>query len=333
MSENPPARHYKYNNIALLLAAMLLIVLAIGKSCRSESKDDDSSKPAVTTVVTEPSQKSEPTIAEFKAEGLDENFRYLDVRNAEALMKGDLMLLNSAFRYEGVPADLESNYKYLFNEAGVRIASAAATINTGCKRLLTAFNEMASAFYNKTGKATLMLTDIYVKDGGDDKPCYEHESGLAFDLRLFYESEGTYPEFTGTGDYAWIPQNCYKYGLIQRYPAGKEDKTGVDANARHYRYVGKPHAEIMREKNMCLEEYIEELKKYTIKEPLSFESEDGTRWAIYYFAQSTDKTTNIPIPLNSAGMEYYYTVSGNGRDGYIVSVNIPASAGTDDTII
>lgn len=323
MSEYAPVRHYKYKNIAIALAIMLLFILAVGKACTAEKEEGPPAEPAATTPAEPETPPEEPTILPFKAVGLDKNFHYLNVRNADALVRGDLLWLNSAFRYDGEPADMENNYKYLFDSTGTRIASASATVNVGCKRTLTAFNEMVADFYKKTGKSTIMITDIYLAGGGDDKKCYEHESGLAFDLRLYYENEGTFPEFTGTGEYGWFPQNCYKYGLIVRYPAEKEDITGVPGTPNHFRYVGMPHAEIMTVNDWCLEEYLEEIKKYSIAEPFSFESEDGTCWAIYFCEESSEKTTNIPIPLDSTNTEYYYTVSGNNRDGYIVSVHIP----------
>lgn len=323
MSENIAVRHYKYKNIAIALAIMLLVILAIGKACTAEKDEEPPEVPASAPSTDSEVQKEEPTILPFKAVGLDKNFHYLNVRNAEALVRGDLLLLNSAFKYDGEPADMEGNFKYLFDENGTQIASASTTVNVGCKRTLSAFNEMVVDFYKKTGKSTIMITDIYLKNGGEDKTCYEHESGLAFDLRLYYENEGTYPEFTGTGEYAWFPQNCYKYGLIARYPSDKEEITGVSGIPNHFRYVGKPHAEIMYVNGWCLEEYLEELKKYTIADPFSFESEDGTCWAIYFCEESSEKTTNIPIPLDSSNTEYYYTVSGNNLDGYIISVHIP----------
>ena len=332
MSGKTADRHYKYNNIAIALAVMLLLILGVGKSCTAED-DTDNNKPASTTAVqtsVAPAEKPAPTIVPFKAEGLDGNFHYQSIRNAEQLGRGDLVLLNAAYKFDGVPADLESNYKYLFDSTGMRIASASATVNQGCKRTLTAFNEMVSDFYKKTGKTTIMITDIYLQNGGDGKTCYEHESGLAFDLRLYYESEGTFPEFTGQGEYSWFLQNCYKYGLILRYPSEKASATGVSGVNNHFRYVGKPHAEIMKDNDWCLEEFLKEMKRYTLKEPFSFESEDGSCWAIYYCEISNDKTTNIPIPLDASGTEYVYSVSGDNREGYIVTVNIPSKK-TEDT--
>ena len=52
-------------------------------------------------------------------------------------------------------------------------------------------------------------------------------------------------------------KNAYKYGFVKRYPADKTDITGISNEPWHYRYVGKDAARIMKEENLCLEEYID----------------------------------------------------------------------------
>ncbi|SDB14230.1 D-alanyl-D-alanine carboxypeptidase [Ruminococcaceae bacterium FB2012] len=316
-------RKYKYKNIALALAIILLCVLALGSSCSKEEKEVfDKNVPEIFKPVTSHTAP-QVEIVPFKAEGLEKNFRYLNVRNGETVGMGDLLLLNQAYKFDGVPGDLVSCYEYLFDKTGTQIASSTSTLTRASKRVLQAFNEMVCAFYAKTGKATIMLTDLYLENDGDGKPCYEHESGLAIDLRLYFEAEKTFPEFTGTGEYSWFADNCYKYGFILRYPAEKAAVTGVQGIANHFRYVGKPHAEIMKKNKLCLEEYLDMLKQYKIDSPYSYEAEDGSCWAIYYFEQSTEPTTNIPIPLDKTDTEYTHSISGDNRDGYIITVNIP----------
>ena len=60
----------------------------------------------------------------------------------------------------------------------------------------------------------------------------EHQTGLAFDLNTIDDS------FTNTEEGKWIYNNCYKYGFILRYPAGKENITGYMHESWHLRYVG-----------------------------------------------------------------------------------------------
>lgn len=326
MGNSKNVKKYNYKNIALALAVMLLVILALGSSCSKKEEESGKGKISVPDIAAPivSVKKAAPVVIPFKVEGLEKNFRYFNVRNSEAVGTGDLLLLNSAFRFDGVPGDLVSNYEYLFDKAGNQIGASASTVNMGSKRMLQAYNEMLIGFYEKTGKTSVMLTDIYLEDGGEGKKCFEHESGLSFDLRLYLEAEKSFPEFTGTGEYAWFGQNSYKYGFILRYPEDKADVTGVQGIANHFRYVGKPHAEIMRANGFCLEEYLDWIKQFTIEQPLSFECEDGERYAVYYFAASNEKTTNIPIPLDSTDTEYTHSISGDNREGYVITVSIPA---------
>ena len=46
------------------------------------------------------------------------------------------------------------------------------------------------------------------------------------------------------------------YGFVFRYPAGKEDETGIERNDLVLRYVGTEHAAAIRRLSFCLEEYL-----------------------------------------------------------------------------
>lgn len=83
----------------------------------------------------------------------------------------------------------------------------------------------------------------------------EHNLGLAVDFNKVNQ------EFEETEAFTWLKNNAHKYGFILRYPKGKEDITGVSYESWHWRYVGKEHAEEIHKKGICLEEYIESLKK------------------------------------------------------------------------
>ena len=60
----------------------------------------------------------------------------------------------------------------------------------------------------------------------------EHQTGLAFDLNSIDDS------FTYTEEGKWTKDHCYNYGLILRYPQGKESITGYMHESWHFRYVG-----------------------------------------------------------------------------------------------
>jgi D-alanyl-D-alanine carboxypeptidase len=84
--------------------------------------------------------------------------------------------------------------------------------------------------------------------------CSEHEAGMALDVYV--------PHFDGmsflncrTG--RMINQVCWQYGYIVRYPADKEDVTGISYEPWHFRYVGKTHSKLITESGLALEEYID----------------------------------------------------------------------------
>ncbi len=82
----------------------------------------------------------------------------------------------------------------------------------------------------------------------------EHQTGLTMDVNR------TEQDFGDTKEGKWLAENAYKFGFVIRYPADKESITGIDWEPWHLRYVGRSNAVVMKEKNMCLEEYVEYLK-------------------------------------------------------------------------
>lgn len=80
----------------------------------------------------------------------------------------------------------------------------------------------------------------------------EHELGLAVDINADDDRS------TGDEVYAWLAENAYKYGFIQRYPEDKTEITGIDYEPWHYRYVGKSAAREIYNSGECLEEYLGE---------------------------------------------------------------------------
>ena len=77
----------------------------------------------------------------------------------------------------------------------------------------------------------------------------EHQTGYAVDLNFAEES------FENTKEYAWLKENSYKYGFIERYPKEKEFITGYSYEPWHYRYVGIEASTIIYKQNITFEEY------------------------------------------------------------------------------
>ncbi len=85
-----------------------------------------------------------------------------------------------------------------------------------------------------------------------DPGASEHHTGLAFDVAVTGEAS-----FAATKQSVWLAQHCWEYGFIIRYPLDKTAITGISYEPWHIRYVGTAHSLIMRDENLCLEEYID----------------------------------------------------------------------------
>jgi D-alanyl-D-alanine carboxypeptidase len=85
----------------------------------------------------------------------------------------------------------------------------------------------------------------------------EHHTGLAADILAAGISMH---EFGTTPQGRWLAENSHRYGLILRYPQGKQYLTGIGYEPWHFRYIGREHASFMFENNLVLEEYIELLR-------------------------------------------------------------------------
>ena len=83
----------------------------------------------------------------------------------------------------------------------------------------------------------------------------EHELGLSVDINADTSVSSR------DSVYTWLAENAHRYGFIKRYPSDKTEITGISNEPWHYRYVGKEAAKEMKEKGVCLEEYIEESGK------------------------------------------------------------------------
>jgi len=76
-------------------------------------------------------------------------------------------------------------------------------------------------------------------DSGTARGGYsEHQTGLAADI--CGEGKGCISsDYHNSKGAKWMAANAYKYGLILRYPKGKDGITGYKYESWHFRYVGK----------------------------------------------------------------------------------------------
>lgn len=187
---------------------------------------------------------------------IDNNF-YTNIINTDT-SKGYLMLVNKYHKldksYKAELVTLASKY------GGGQLEKVAAE---NFKKMCDAASSDGIKLYNVSGyrsyNSQLSIYNRYVnRDGVSKADTYsaraghsEHQTGLATDINTASSSAN----FQNTKEYAWLTENCYKYGFILRYPNGKQYLTGYKYEPWHYRYVGVEAATYIKEHNITFEEY------------------------------------------------------------------------------
>ncbi len=249
-------------------------------------------------------------------------------KSAEDIHKGELILVNNNTEYTFPEAAEKSLVRIYDHRAktddGVFCYTLAKQTYKLQESAIEALNAMMLKNYEVTGDI-IRITDAYRtlsdQEGKATPPGYsDHHTGYCFSIR--YESDSSHLE----ADH-WIYQNCHKYGFVVRYPEGKEAWTGVEDYTYCLRYVGVPHATYMYEHDLCMEEYLDLLKNTYNSSAQRLNivavAADGFVYETYYVAASGSEVTTIDVPTSN----YSYTVSGDNRGGFIVTVKlIPPAA-------
>lgn len=193
--------------------------------------------------------------------------------------------------------------------------------------MLTAVNDDLSEYLSENGLALFIGTanrtyeaqeGLYNRDAAYAMPGYsDYNTGYSFSLAV-RENKVTYAVDNYPRIADWILDHAAEYGFIIRYPEGKALITGVSDEPWHLRYVGVPHAGYMAENNLCLEEYITLLHRYTPEKGVLSYTADGVSYRIYYVAATGEYETSIPIPNGSQKADY--EISGTNDGGFIVTV-------------
>ena len=342
----------KYKNIAVILAALLLIISGTSYALSSsrtapppadDTLEQDGGSQLPSVELPSPPEEEPVDVDPAETDPTNQNSYYFDfVSMTEAgLGTGELVLVNNMIKFRGSVNEEEllvvrdnKNSSYMVSDRNVKLLPSA----------MSALNEMLGDFFAATGNNGVMARsgyrtveyqqELYEDDlassGASSStlvamPGYsEHHTGLVVDFTTYNSQTDSYREFDGTGDFAWIMENCHRYGFINRYPEGKEKLTLIDNEPWHFRYVGIPHASIMKDYDFCLEEYIDFIKNYTIDSGfLLKDTDDGARYIVYYVPLSSGETTAVYHPKKHGSDEFYpYSISGNNVDGFIVTVQL-----------
>jgi len=220
--------------IALIICLLTFFAQKqINNKCESYNKVDTDEKEKTESQTIEQQENIEDTTTETSVK--EEN--KIETIDGVTYVNG-LIIVNKTY-------SLPSTYRTP-NSEGYEYCTTCLTPET-----LNAFNEMkadaqsiglnlyiSSGFRSYTYQEKL-YNNYVAQDGKELADTYsaraghsEHQTGLAFDLNTIDDS------FAYTAEGQWVKDNCQKYGLILRYPKGKENITGYQYESWHLRYVG-----------------------------------------------------------------------------------------------
>lgn len=354
MAKEAKKRKYRVRYDRVVVVVLIMITIAvIATSCvkavfgenppdvMNHNSSFTASTPGESDSVPEPSQDSTVTVTSENTTGEAQDMTSAPEIPAESgipdgykkefytyddIYKGDLVLVNAEYEYKFLTDDID-----VVTLVGNRndYYSSGDYVTSLDRAVLHQLNAMIEAFAVANNLET---TDIFVQDGyrtyeeqvdrhntGKSRTFEaghtDYHTGRTFDMFYNDSESGTgVAYFSAKGNYEWFAENAGNYGFIVRFPEDKQEITGEKPRAYTYRYVGIPHAVYINSNNLCMEEYIEELKSHTIDNPLEIIA-DGRNYSVYYTAAEISDVNEILVPSNKM-----YTVSGNNADGFIVTV-------------
>lgn len=191
--------------------------------------------------------------------------------------------------------------------SGMVITSAFRTF----EKQTSLYNDKTSMLSRKMNRRTAMeeASKVVAIPGSS-----EHQTGLAADICS--EGTGLISSFGNTRQGKWLKDNSWKFGYIIRYPKDKTQITGIIYEPWHVRYVGSIHAEIMTSNSLCLEEYVEYLRKNSV---ISFTDSNGSNYAIQYIDKESFAEAGMTLNLAETSA---WSISNCTKDSYILTIKL-----------
>lgn len=272
-------------------------------------------------------------VEDMGKKAVPENTRDVTLSRGELLL-GGMMLINpwhsvpSDYNYDSlVSVGSTSGYKIQVDSSSVRLFPAAYdALNTLITDAETAgFDsylvregyrsnaEQTEMFNNKMAELSDDFSgDILIAQAKKEvnyPGTSEYETGFAFRMDL-YKSGENLGKFSESDRGKWFIENSWKYGIIFRFPVedfpnsaweSKTYKTGISSRMNLFRYVGKPHAAVMRSMDYCLEEYVE----FLMDHPYLRVYQDGAlKYEIYRVPCDDEYMSEFTVPMTNTAVGF-----------------------------
>ena len=157
----------------------------------------------------------------------------------------NLVTINNQYAYENNQITEEANDAYVSMWHAAKEAGIQLIVNSSYRN----YQDQEDVYNSiKQSKGEREADKVAARPGHS-----EHQSGLAIDVfEIHNQLTGT---FQDSPAYAWLKENAYLYGYIERYPEDKEYLTGYSFESWHWRYVGLEAAKVIHEEGITYDEY------------------------------------------------------------------------------
>lgn len=229
--------------------------------------------------------------------------------------RGPLILVNRDHPVQAPQPDLEAPDML---HPDVRMERRAARLLRACIQSVGGNREIVPVSGWRSQAEQQSIWDRALADHGEAftrqfvalPGCSEHQTGLAMDLgRAAGYIDFLRPAFPYDGVCGAFRKAAVRYGFIQRYTREKEALTGIAREPWHFRYVGAPHAQLLDQYGLCLEEYSAFLRTG----PITCRMEAGHCAQVFY-VPCQGENTQVELP------DGCWQVSGDNAGGFIVTV-------------
>jgi len=190
------------------------------------------------------------------------NIEWIDNMKDTDISKGKLILVN---RIYGLPSDYEVkdivnvSVKYAYNNVKISESILEYIENMIDDAKEEGLNLILSDGYRSNKEQTQLYNkykDAYgIKDADKvvARPYHsEYETGISFNIVPYNK---VYNNPKESDEYKWLDDNAHKYGFIFRLKDDKVKLTGFEASTWKLRYVGVDAANVIKNENLCFEEY------------------------------------------------------------------------------
>lgn len=303
--------------IALLVALVMMISFVVGllKFPRvvvdvensSEISTESSLDVVESSDISDDSLTENASVTEDKETTYYKNFDFVDVSvSNREVANGCLAVIKETNKYFPIVGE-DKLLNIYANKTPQKYDLSGVALDVQ-ESAFSSFDSLFVKYSESVGTPKIIVKNAYLNNGAASNGSLDLSTGFSLEINSIPDEKVTF-----------LREQSYKYGIIQRYPSGKDMYTGYAADSSVYRYVGAGHSYYMNYYKYCLEEYLDKIR---IEKIIEFKSgiENNIAYVVYYVPMnSLSDTTTVSVPTNE---NCSYEISGDGSEGFIVTVKI-----------